>query len=290
MCGGGYIAVEFASIFAGLGVETTLVHRRDKVLRGFDEDLRDGCMEALQARGIRPHDETRRWRVLRRMLDCFHVALRGGGELQTDLVLSAIGREPATRDLGLETAGVRTGARGEIIVDSFSRRRRAKGIYAVGDVTDRVNLTPVAIREGHAFADTVFGNKPTQFDHTLVPSGVFTTPELGDRRSFRGGARSLGTQLDIYKTRFRPLRNIVLGTQRAHDDEARRRPRDGSRRSAAMCWGRMRPRSCRWRRWLCSSARGKADFDATVALHPTASEEMVTMRENGFSPGPGEFA
>ena len=167
VCGGGYIAVEFASIFAGLGVETTLIHRGDKVLRGFDEDLRDGLMEALAARGIRLMMNEGLIGVAKDV-GCFHLSLHSGGGLEADLVLSAIGRAPSTEGLGLETAGVKTGSRGEILVDSFSQTT-VPGIYAVGDVTDRVNLTPVALREGHAFADTVFGGKSVQVDHSLVP-------------------------------------------------------------------------------------------------------------------------
>ncbi|MCC7250385.1 glutathione-disulfide reductase [Hyphomicrobium sp.] len=283
VCGGGYIAVEFASIFAGLGVETTLIHRRDKVLRGFDEDLRDGLMEALAARGIRLVMNEALAGVAQDV-GCFHVALHSGGSLETDLVLSAIGREPATHDLGLETAGVRTGARGEIIVDSFSETT-AKGIYAVGDVTDRVNLTPVAIREGHAFADTVFGERPTQVDHALVPTGVFTTPELATVGLSEAAARELGHELDIYKSRFRPLRNTLSGraecmlmklvVDRATD-----------RVLGCQVLGPDAAEIVQTAAVALQLGASKADFDATVALHPSAAEELVTMREK-WVPAPG---
>lgn len=276
VCGGGYIAVEFASIFAGLGVETTLIHRRDKVLRGFDEDLRDALMEALAQRGIKL--------VMNEALigvaqdgDGFHVALRGGGSLETDLVLSAIGREPATHGLGLETAGVRTGAKGEIIVDSFSQTT-APGIFAVGDVTDRVNLTPVAIREGHAFADSVFGNKPVQVDHSLVPTAVFTTPELATVGLSEEAARALGHTLDIYKARFRPLRNTVSG-------RAERMlmklvvDRDSDRVLGCHVLGPDAAEIVQMAAVALQFGARKADFDATVALHPSVAEELVTMRE-----------
>jgi glutathione reductase (NADPH) len=276
VCGGGYIAVEFASIFAGLGVETTLIHRRDKVLRGFDEDLRDGLMEALAARGIRLLMNEALIGVAQDV-GCFNVALRGGTTVETDLVLSAIGREPATHDLGLETAGVRTGARGEIIVDSFSETT-AKGIYAVGDVTDRVNLTPVAIREGHAFADTVFGNKPAQVDHSLVPTAVFTTPELATVGLSESAARELGHEIDLYKSRFRPLRNTVSGrNERMLMKLVVDRATD--RVLGCHVLGPDAAEIVQMAAVALQLGARKADFDATVALHPSAAEELVTMRD-----------
>ncbi len=276
VCGGGYIAVEFASIFAGLGVETTLVHRRGKVLRGFDEDLRDGLMEALAERGITLLMNEALGGVARDA-GCFHVALRGGGTIETDLVLSAIGREPATHDLGLETAGVRTGAKGEIIVDSFSETT-AKGIYAVGDVTDRVNLTPVALREGHAFADSVFGNKPTQVDHSLVPSAVFTTPELGTIGLSEAAARELGHEIDLYKSRFRPLKNTISGrNERMLMKLVVDRATD--RVLGCHVLGPDAAEIVQMAAVALQLGARKVDFDATIALHPTVAEEMVTMRE-----------
>ncbi|MGE0023860.1 MAG: glutathione-disulfide reductase [Hyphomicrobium sp.] len=276
VCGGGYIAVEFASIFAGLGVETTLIHRRDKVLRGFDEDLRDGCMEALRARGVRlVMDEA--LAGVDEDVAGFRVTLRSGAEIETDLVLSAIGREPATGDLGLETAGVKTGSRGEIIVDSYSQTT-APGIYAVGDVTDRVNLTPVALREGQAFADTVFGNKPTQFDHTLIPSAVFTTPELATVGLSEESARAFGHELDIYKSRFRPLRNIVSG----RDERMLMKLVVDAASGRVLGCHLLGPDAAEIVQMAAIALQlgaRKVDFDATVALHPTAAEEIVTMRD-----------
>lgn len=276
VCGGGYIAVEFASIFAGLGVETTLIHRRDKVLRGFDEDLRDGLMEALPARGIRLLMNE----ALVGVAECaggFNLALRSGETLETDLVLSAIGREPATADLALETAGVRTGTKGEIIVDSFSQTT-VPGIYAVGDVTDRVNLTPIAIREGHAFADTVFGKKATQVDHSLVPTAVFTTPELATVGLSEEAARELGHELDIYKARFRPLRNTVSGR---NERMLMKLVVDRATDKVLGCHvlGPDAAEIVQAAAVALTLGARKADFDATVALHPSVAEELVTMRE-----------
>lgn len=276
VCGGGYIAVEFASIFAGLGVETTLMHRRDKVLRGFDEDLRDGLMEALAARGIKLMMNE----ALIGVAECpggFNLALRSGGTLETDLVLSAIGREPATRDLGLETAGVKTGARGEILVDSFSQTT-VPGIFAVGDVTDRVNLTPIAIREGHAFADTIFGKKPTQVDHSLVPTAVFTTPELATVGLSEAAAREAGYEIDLYKARFRPLKNVVAGRD---ERMLMKLVVDGATDRVLGCHvlGPDAAEIVQTAAIALQLGARKADFDATVALHPSAAEELVTMRE-----------
>jgi glutathione reductase (NADPH) len=276
VCGGGYIAVEFASIFAGLGVETTLIHRREKVLRGFDEDLRDALMEALTARGIRLMMNEALTGVAQDV-GCFRVALHSGGSLETDLVLSAIGREPATHNLGLETAGVRTGAKGEIIVDSFSQTT-APGIFAVGDVTDRVNLTPIAIREGHAFADSVFGKHPVQVDHSLVPTAVFTTPELATVGLSEEAARALGHEIDLYKSRFRPLRNTVSGRgERMLMKLIVDRGTD--RVLGCHVLGPDAAEIVQMAAIALQLGARKADFDATVALHPSIAEELVTMRE-----------
>lgn len=276
VCGGGYIAVEFASIFAGLGAETTLIHRRDKVLRGFDEDLRDGLMEALIARGIRLVMNEALTGVAR-SAGGFNIALRSGGTLEADLVLSAIGREPATHDLGLETAGVRAGPKGAIIVDSYSQTT-APAVYAVGDVTDRVNLTPVAIREGHAFADTVFGKRPVQVDHSLVPTAVFTTPELATVGLSEAAARELGHEIDLYKARFRPLRHIVSGRE---ERMLMKLVVDRATERVLGCHvlGPDAAEIVQMAAVALQMGARKSDFDATVALHPSAAEELVTMRE-----------
>lgn len=276
VCGGGYIAVEFACIFAGLGVETTLMHRRDKVLRGFDDDLRDALMEALPARGIRLLMNE----ALEGVAECpggFNLTLRSGGTLETDLVLSAIGREPDTHNLGLDSVGVKTGARGEIIVDSFSQTT-VPGIYAVGDVTDRVNLTPIALREGHAFADTLFGNKPTRVDHTLIPTGVFTTPELATVGFSEAAARELGHELDIYKARFRPLKNTISG----RDERMLMKlivDQTTDRVLGCHVLGPDAAEIVQMAAIALQLGATKASFDATVALHPSVAEELVTMRE-----------
>ncbi|MBN8912458.1 MAG: FAD-dependent oxidoreductase, partial [Rhizobiales bacterium] len=175
------------------------------------------------------------------------------------------------------TAGVRTGARGEIIVDSFSQTT-VKGIYAVGDVTDRVNLTPVAIREGHAFADTVFGNKPAQTDHSLVPTAVFTTPELATVGLSEAAARERDYDLDLYKARFRPLRNTLSG----RDERMLMKLVVDRATDRVLGCHVLGPDAAEIVQTAAVALRlgaRKADFDSTVALHPSAAEELVTMRE-----------
>lgn len=279
--GGGYIAVEFASIFAGLGAETTLVYRGEKVLRGFDEDLRDGLMDALSKRGVSlvMSDVVQR---IEKMAGGLVGHLKGGQQLAADTIMFAIGRSPATEGLGLETAGVRTGARGEIIVDAFSETS-APGIFAVGDVTDRVNLTPVAIREGHAFADTVFGRSPQRVDHALIPTAVFTTPEIGTVGLTEDAARESYKPIEIYKSRFRPMRNVLAG----RDERTLMKLVVGGGERRVLGCHVLGPDAAEIVQMAAIAMRlgaTKADFDATMALHPSAAEELVTMREPWVPP------
>lgn len=281
VCGGGYIAVEFASILAGLGVETTLIHRGDKVLRGFDEDLRDGLMESLGRRGIR----LKMNEELAGVAACsegFNVGLASGEEFETGLVLSAIGRDPATGGLGLETVGVKTGSSGEILVDSASATT-APGIYAVGDVTDRANLTPVAIREGHAFADTLFGGKPTAVDYAIIPTAVFTTPEIGTVGLSEQDARAHGHDVHLYKSRFRPMRNILAGRE---ERTLMKLVADAKTDRLLGCHvlGPDAGEIIQMAAVAMTMGACKADFDRTIALHPSAAEELVTMRERWEPP------
>ncbi len=281
VCGGGYIALEFASIFAGLGVETTLIHRGDKVLRGFDGDMRDGLMEAMTLRGVRFKLKEELAGVAR-VANGFKLTLKSGHEMDAGLVLAAIGRDPATDALGLETAGVTTGSKGEILVDSGSQTTAA-GIYAVGDVTDRVNLTPVAIREGHAFADTVFGNAPTTVDHSIVPTAVFTTPELATVGLSEEDARAQGFELHLYQSRFRPMRNILAGREERTlmklvvDEKT-------DRVLGCHVLGPDAAEMVQLAAVALTMGATKADFDRTMALHPSAAEELVTMRERWMPP------
>ena len=282
IAGGGYIALEFASVFKGLGAEVTLVYRGDKLLRGFDEDLRDGVMEALTRRGIRIVTGTRFASIAPGLDGSRTVALTSGEQIVADQVLMAIGRTPNTAGLGLQKIGVGLGERGEIKVDRFSATS-APGIYAVGDVTDRVNLTPIAIREGHAFADTVFGGKPTAIEHDLVPTAVFTTPEIGTVGISEDEARRRGHDIDIYKARFRPMRATISG----RDERTLMKlvvDRLTGRVLGVHLLGPDSGEIVQMAAIALTMGATKADFDRTVALHPSAAEELVTMRERWKPP------
>ncbi len=287
--GGGYIAVEFAGIFNGLGVDTTLIYRGEKILRGFDEDLRDDLTAAMQKRGVRiitaaniteivpvtglsgraPHSQRR-------------AVLSNGQSLTVGAIMCATGRVPNTTGLGLETAGVRLGERGEIAVDAQSRSSVAS-IYAVGDVTDRVNLTPVAIREGHAFADSVFGGKPWTVDHGLIPTGVFSEPEIGTVGMTEAEARAKCGEIDLYKARFRPMKYTLSGRD---ERMLMKLIVDQSSQKVVGCHI-LGPDAAEMAQMAAIAMRmgaTKADFDATMALHPSAAEELVTMREKWVPP------
>ncbi len=276
IAGGGYIAVEFASIFAGLGSQTTLIYRGDKVLRGFDLDLRDDLMQAMSARGITLIMSERITRIEKTDAG-LHASLTSGQTLQADQVMYAIGRTPHTQKLGLEAAGVKTGLKGEIKVDAVSRTNVA-GIYAVGDVTDRVNLTPVAIREGHAFADTVFGGQHVEVSYDTIPTAVFTTPEIGTVGLPEDAARAAYEAIDIYKTRYRPMRNVLAGrAERTMMKLVVDRASD--RVLGCHVLGPDAAEIVQMAAVAMRMGATKADFDATMALHPSAAEELLTMRD-----------
>jgi len=279
--GGGYIAVEFAGIFSGLGVDTTLVYRGPKILRGFDEELRDHLTEELLKRGI---DIVCNADIagIDKGWGHYHVTLRDGSKVETGRVMYATGRLPNTAGLGLEAVGVQLGEKGAIVVDKFSRTSVAS-IYAVGDVTNRVNLTPVAIREGHAFADTVFGNKRVCVDHELVPTAVFATPELATVGLPEHLARVRHPKLDVYKARFRPLKHTLSGRE---ERMFMKLLVDGESGRIVGCHI-LGPDAAEIVQMAAIAMRlgaTKADFDATMALHPSASEELVTMREKWEAP------
>jgi glutathione reductase (NADPH) len=281
--GGGYIAVEFAGIFSGLGSRTTLVYRGEKVLRGFDEDLRSGLMEEMGKRGIdvRVQSDVAAIAESRRG---YAVTLRDGSTVDVACVMFATGRSPNTAGLGLETAGVDIGAKGEILVDAQSRSS-VPSIYAVGDVTDRVNLTPVAIREGHAFADTVFGNKPWTVEHNLIPTAVFSTPEIGTVGLPEHIAWQRYPRLDIYRARFRSMRHTLSGRD---ERTILKLLVDGDSDKVVGCHilGPDAAEIVQMAAIALKMGATKADFDATVALHPSIAEELVTMREKVPAPHP----
>ncbi len=275
IAGGGYIAVEFASIFAGLGSEVTLIYRGDRVLRGFDMSLRDGLMEAMTARGVKLVlcDVFTR---IDKTADGLLVITRGGLALTADQILFAIGRSPHTEGLGLEEIGVARNEAGAVIVDAQSRSTVAS-VFAVGDVTDRVNLTPVAIREGHAFADAQFGDMPSRVDYDNIPSAVFTTPEIGTVGLSEEAAQSRYASVDIYETRFRPMRNILAGRDERTLMKLVVEPKT-DRVVGVHILGPDAAEIVQMAAIALNLKATKADFDRTMALHPSAAEELVTLR------------
>jgi glutathione reductase (NADPH) len=274
--GGGYIAVEFAGIFSGLGVETVLVCRAPKILRGFDEDLRDHLMAEMRKKGIeiRPDTEVA---AIERSGDGVRVSLQDGVAFGAGQIMYATGRIPNVVGLGLENAGVHLTPHYAIKVDDYSRSN-VENIYAVGDVTNRLNLTPVAIREGHAFADTVFGGKDVKVDHGNVPTAVFSQPEIGTVGLTEEAARKTFARIDIYKASFRPMKHTLSG----RDERMLMKlvvDHDTDRVLGCHICG---PDAAEMAQLLAIAVKmkaTKADFDATMALHPTAAEELVTMRE-----------
>jgi glutathione reductase (NADPH) len=216
-------------------------------------------------------------RIERASDGALRVGLTGGDTLETDAVMFAIGRKPNTAHLGLEHAGVDFTAEGAIKVDAYSRTS-VDNIFAVGDVTNRVNLTPVAIREGHAFADTVFGGKPTAVDHDTIPTAVFSQPEIGTVGLTEAQARARFASVDIYKTSFRPMRHTLSG----RDERMLMKLVVDAASDRVLGCHIMGPDAAEMAQLLAISIRlgaRKADFDATMALHPSAAEELVTMRE-----------
>jgi glutathione reductase (NADPH) len=282
--GGGYIAVEFASIFQALGVATTLLYRGPKILRGFDEDLRDVLTEELLKRGIDVVCGAEIARIDKGWTG-LKATLKDGRSIEAGQIMFATGRKPNTAGIGLEAAGVRLEGKGEIAVDAHSRSS-VENIYAVGDVTDRVNLTPVAIREGQAFADSVFGNKPTLVDHTLVPTAVFSTPEVGSVGLAEHIARERYTELEIYKARFKPLKHTLSG----RDERMLMKLLVDATTDRVVGCHVLGPDAAEIVQVAAIALRlkaTKADFDATMALHPTVAEELVTMREQWQPPALG---
>jgi glutathione reductase (NADPH) len=209
VAGGGYIAVEFACIFNGLGVDTTLLYRGPKILRGFDEDVRDHLTAEMKKKGVDIVCDAVFSKIEKKDAT-LHGTLSNGDVVEVDQIMFAIGRNAYTGGLGLENAGVELRSNGSIKVDEYSRTN-IDNIYAVGDVTDRVALTPVAIREGHAFADTVFGGKDIKVDHELIATAVFSQPEIGTVGLTEQQARDKYKEVDIYKSVFRPMRHTLSG-------------------------------------------------------------------------------
>ncbi|HEX4420155.1 MAG TPA: glutathione-disulfide reductase [Kofleriaceae bacterium] len=267
--GGGYIAIEFAHIFAGLGAKVTLIHRDPLVLRGFDPDIRKAVTDNLTAHGI---DFLCCTELLRRG----NRVIAGGREVEVDVAMAAIGRDPATAELGLAEAGVQLDARGAITVDEWSRTS-VEHIYAVGDVTGRVALTPVAIREGHAVADTLFGHRPTPIHHHLIPTAVFAQPAAAAIGLTEPAAQAAGHDAVVFRARFRPMRYALSG----RDEQVLIKvivDRATDRVLGVHMVGIEAPEIIQTIAIAVTMGATKADLDRTFALHPTTAEELVLLR------------
>ncbi|GIX30694.1 MAG: glutathione-disulfide reductase [Porticoccaceae bacterium] len=274
--GAGYIAVEFASIMHGLGAAVTLVYRRRPILRGFDMDLRLRLQEALAARGIDIVLEDNVASLACRADGALDVTLDSGARLIADEVLFAIGRRPNTTGLGLEAAGVECAPDGAIVVDDDSRTN-VESIWAVGDVTNRVNLTPVAIREGHAFALTRFHGRPTRVDHRDVPSAVFSLPPLATVGMSEEDALDELGEVDVYQSGFRPLRHTLAGREERSFVKVIVDPATDRVLGMHML-GPDAPEIIQGFATAMKMGLKKADLDRTTALHPTSAEEFVLLR------------
>jgi glutathione reductase (NADPH) len=275
IAGGGYIAVEFAGLFKGLGSDVTLVYRGENILRGFDDDLRTRLKAAYEDRGIRfvLNDVFAR---LERTGAGLVAHTKGGLALAADEVMFAIGRSPNVEGIGLEKAGVALAQDGAIAVDAASRTN-VPHIFAVGDVTNRVNLTPVAIREGHAFADSVFGSRPWTVDHADIPTAVFSTPEIGTVGLTEAQAKAAFDAVDIYKAEFRPMKATLAG--RSERVLMKIVVDAGTDRVLGVhVLGEDAGEMAQLLGIAIKMRARKSDFDATMALHPSAAEELVTMR------------
>ena len=272
--GGGYIACEFAGILHGLGVTTTQLYRGDALLRGFDNDVREVLGEEMAKRGLAVRLKTDLVKIERGGAGLIAHTTHGD-TLETDLVLFATGREPATQGFGLEAAGVTLNHKGAIVVDEWSRTD-VPSIYAIGDCTDRVNLTPVAIYEGRCLAETLYNNNPRMPDHRDVPTAVFSQPEVGTVGLSEEDARRVFPAVHIYKTRFRPMKHTLSG----RDETVFMKlvvDRASDRVVGCHMLGAGAGELIQILGVAVKCGATKAQFDATIAVHPTASEEFVTM-------------
>ncbi|MFT4026087.1 MAG: glutathione-disulfide reductase [Novosphingobium sp.] len=274
--GAGYIALEFAGIFNALGCDVTVVNRSDQILRGYDETLRDRLLQITMARGITYRFNCPLSEVVKLDSGSLRVTVGQHDPFEVDAVLVATGRKPKTDGLGLEAAGVALGPKGEIPVDEYNRTA-CDSIYAVGDVTDRVQLTPVAIREGQAFADTVFGGNPRTIGYDCIPSAVFSQPPLAGVGLTESQARQKHGNVKVFTSDFRPMKNVFAerherGLYKLVVDA------DTDRVLGVHLIGPEAPEILQAAAIAVRAGLTKADFDATVALHPSMAEELVLMR------------
>ena len=276
IAGGGYIANEFAGIFHEFGSQVTLVNRTDVILRHYDQQVVDRLIQISLRKGIDFKFNATIDRIDRKDDGSLHVAMTGCDDIEADQLLFAVGRRPNIEALGLEEAGVELGENGQIKVDEDNRTSVAS-IFAVGDVTDRVQLTPVAIREGHAFADTFFGNKPCRVDYGCIPSAVFSHPPLAGVGMTEGQARNRLGSVKVFTSDFRPMKNVLAGR---NERSLYKLIVDGATEEIVGLHmiGPDAPEILQAAAVAVKARLKKADFDATVALHPTMAEELVLMR------------
>jgi glutathione reductase (NADPH) len=275
IAGGGYIACEFAGIFNGMGARVTQLYRGEQILRGFDDDVRNTLAAEMGKKGIDIRLKTTIARTDKTETG-LALTLRDGSRLDADCVMYAIGRRPNTAGMGLKEAGVDTGADDAVIVDDYSQSC-VPNIYAVGDCTNRLNLTPVAIREGHAFAETVFGKNSTAVDHHTVPHAVFSQPPVGAVGLTEAAARLIHGAVDVYRATFRPMKHTLSG----RDERTMMKlivERAGQRVVGAHMVGIDAPEIIQALAIAVKMGATKQQFDQTVAIHPTAAEEFVTLR------------
>lgn len=274
--GGGYIGVEFAGIFHGLGAHVELLYRGEQILRGFDEDVRRTLAEEMTKRGIVIRVNTDVTRI--DMVDGGLAAtLDDGGVLEADQVLYATGRRPKTSGIGLEECGVALDESGAVVVDSYSRST-VPSIYAVGDCTNRLNLTPMAIAEGQAVAETLFNDNPTTPDHSNVPTAVFSQPAIGTVGLTEAEARTQFGAVDVYVSEFRPLKHTLTGS----DEKTMMKLLVDPASDRVLGCHMVGPEAGEIIQGFAVALKcgaTKKQFDSTVGIHPTAAEEFVTMRQ-----------
>ncbi len=276
VAGAGYIAVEFAGIFNGLGSEVTLAYRRDLILRGFDDDIRRAVEAGLRSRGIQIEYHTAPVR-LERADGVIEVTFSDDRREHFDSVMFATGREPYTHDLGLEKVGVRMGPGNRIEVDEFSRTS-VENIFAVGDVTDRIALTPVALMEGHAFADTQFGHSERPVEHANTPAAVFSQPPAATVGLSEQEAADAGYTLRVYRSTFTPMKYTLSGRE---EKGMMKLVVDAQTDRVLGCHlvGPDAPEILQGFAVAIRAGLSKSDFDRTIGIHPTSAEELVTLRQ-----------
>jgi len=274
--GAGYIALEFAGVFNALGSQVTVVNRSDKILRGYDHDLTGRLLPVMQARGIEFGFNRPISKVEKQANGSLLVHAGEGEPIAADVVMVATGRRPKTDGLGLENAGIALGAGGEVPVDEFNKTS-CDSIYAVGDVTDRVQLTPVAIREGHAFADTVFGKAPRTTAYDNIPSAVFTQPPIAAVGLTEEQARLVHGDVKVFKSDFRPMQNMFSAVAERGYYKLVVDPETDKVLGVHMI-GPDSPEILQAAAIAVKAGLTKAQFDETVALHPSMAEELVLMR------------